>query len=448
MEKDLYKRSNVQQYIICISRNRSQVAMIIMLQRLSLYFEKYPRVKKLLAIIVQSLLYFPKRKDFKFVINESVTVYKTFDIPGKNTFWGYYDKSPFNPFGGNLVLYNDTESPFNKFPNPKIATNINIHDLSTNTSRVLDKTFSWNWQQGCRLHWISNDRIIYNTYNSGENAYQSKIMNVHSGESKTLSMAIYDTYSDEYALCLNYSRLMLLRPDYGYFNLKISTRDIHKAPTDDGIWYLNLKDSKSRQIVSLSDLRKKLPYHQDVDAYHKVNHIMISPSGATFIFLHRWIVKGKTFDRLYLYNLSSDTMVMILDSSRISHYSWVDDDNIIITASKNNIFDYYIFNVKENSMDFVQDDSLRDFGDGHPSVSRVNKNIVITDTYPDRSRFRKLILIDRSKKSHAVIAEVFEPLTLWRETRCDCHPNFSPDGNYIHFDTAHLNKRCLTFLEL
>ena len=56
-------------------------------------------------------------------------------------------------------------------------------------------------------------------------------------------------------------------------------------------------------------------------AKHKVNHIMISPDGSNFIFLHRYFVKGVKYDRLVYSNLDGSQVKILSDKNfrSISH---------------------------------------------------------------------------------------------------------------------------------
>lgn len=54
---------------------------------------------------------------------------------------------------------------------------------------------------------------------------------------------------------------------------------------------------------------------------------MMSPNGSSFIFIHRYYVKGVRYDRLMFYDFNQ---LKVLMNERIqSHYCWLDDTNIL-----------------------------------------------------------------------------------------------------------------------
>jgi Tol biopolymer transport system component len=85
------------------------------------------------------------------------------------------------------------------------------------------------------------------------------------------------------------------------------------------------------------------------------------------------------------------------------------------------------------------------FGDGHPSVYGNN---ILFDTYPNKSRMKKLLLFDVSSSELRELGEFYESFDFYAETRCDLHPRFSFDGKKVFFDSVHEGKRGLYMLEL
>jgi hypothetical protein len=82
--------------------------------------------------------------------------------------------------------------------------------------------------------------------------------------------------------------------------------------------------------------------------------------------------------------------------------------------------------------------------DGHPSV--LNDHTIVTDTYPDNKRNRRLLLVDIYKNNIKELLTSFESCKFVGETRCDLHPHFHK--NRIHFDSIENGVRELSILEL
>ena len=75
-------------------------------------------------------------------------------------------------------------------------------------------------------------------------------------------------------------------------------------------------------------------------------------------------------------------VLLIEDKLTVSHYTWRDDNNILITAvDKNNNKTYYIiYDIEKMSKMILSNRFLNK--DGHPSFSK-DKKFIISDTYPD-----------------------------------------------------------------
>ena len=76
-----------------------------------------------------------------------------------------------------------------------------------------------------------------NNYSPETDKYYSEIINIETHNSKKISMPVYSVAKDgSFALTLNFDRLTLLRPDYGYFykkNIELKNYDL------DGIWKID-----------------------------------------------------------------------------------------------------------------------------------------------------------------------------------------------------------------
>ena len=121
------------------------------------------------------------------------------------------------------------------------------------------------------------------------------------------------------------------------------------------------------------------------------------------------------------------------------------DENTIIGFLRNNDKDgYYKINLMNNKITELPRE-LASFGDGHPTI--IN-NKMLLDTYPDRSRMKGLYVYNFDKNKMNIIAEFFESLEYYNETRCDLHPRFSKDNSAIYVDSVHSGKRKLFKIDL
>jgi len=179
------------------------------------------------------------------------------------------------------------------------------------------------------------------------------------------------------------------------------------------------------------------PREEMESANHKVNHIMYSKSGGKFVFMHRWIGEKGKFSRLYVANEDGSKLRLLLDDRMISHYQWKNDELLIVWGRTKDKGDkYYLINVETGVINVVGDNILDKNGDGHPSFANKSPWIV-TDTYPDKSRIRSLILFNYDNNKIVEIGSFFAPWSYDGEQRCDLHPRWSPDDRFISVDSAH-----------
>ncbi|MCD6181914.1 MAG: hypothetical protein J7K89_05970 [Candidatus Cloacimonetes bacterium] len=375
------------------------------------------------------------------------TTYKTdngvVNIPSpshRNTFFGYYDKTPFNPEDENLLVFHANNQNPQKKPSCKTITDILLHNRGKNSYSIIGKTTAWNWQQGARLHWIDSSHIVYNCYDKEKQLPRCKRVNVFNLEEKTYDYPLQESFSNKFFLSLDYSTLNKTRPDYGYRN---SVRKNNY--TDNSVFMVSYKNGKSEKLFDISDILNLLGLGniQLRKSKARINHIMVTPDGEKFIFLFRYIHKYKLQHILMMYDCKNSSLKVLLKDNMISHYCWIDNDNILFWGIVNSIGDYYRLNtdIPEKAV------SLKTgMTDGHPWL--YNDNTVISDTYPDNTRHRKLIRIDLDKLSVTELLRSYESCKFIGETRCDLHPHPSPSGKWIHYDSINTGQRLLSLYEV
>lgn len=402
-----------------------------------------------------------------------------------NYFFGYYDKSPLNQTNSKLLA---CRAPFiDKMPTKDDILEIGYFDWqSSNTFIKLCETRAWNWQQGCMLQWLENDhtsKIIYN--DRIDNHFVTVIMDCDSKEKNFLPMAYYTaSCNGDFVLCIDNERHCWYRPGYSYKGIE----NFHKKNPileEDGIWYVNTQTKETKQIITLGQMLKISPLSSMMQGIHYLEHLMIAPDNKRFSFLHRWKTEdGGIYARLYTANVDGTEIYLLNDSGRMSHFCWRTNSEIVAWGGlKNpintlrkykNIAKYFIKPLMPiyrklaggNSVDgntklskMVSGDSYilfkdkttfkqrifteRLYKDGHPSFSKANPHLMVTDTYPNSSLGfnEELILCDLKKNITSVIAQLkHNPEFANSPVRCDLHPKWSLDGNYICVDT--LDQGC------
>jgi hypothetical protein len=358
-----------------------------------------------------------------------------------NTFFGYFDKSPFNPQNSNIITFHANNAKSCRKPNPNISTDIIIFDFKKDKIiKIVDSVYSWNWQQGARLHWLDEDNLIYNFYDKQSDSYQSKMYSLSTGNKRTIKLPVQESYKNKYILSISYESLYQTRPDYGYSNKirkNLNLKEIFIKKYD-------LTTNKIEELINAEILLNKYIQHQDkVDLKSiRINHLLISPDGNKCLFLFRFVEKYKLQHLFFLYDFRSKEEKILIDHNMVSHYFWLNNKNVLFWGEIDNVGDYYILN-----SDTLQKKCLGlNLSDGHPTM--LNPTTFITDTYPDKSRMRSLMKVNFSNKKIKKLAAFYESPRFIGETRCDLHPNISPDGKYIHIDTIYTGKRLLHLLEI
>ena len=158
----------------------------------------------------------------------------------------------------------------------------------------LGTTSAWCWQQGCMLQWLpgSKTEVLWN--DRQDDKFVCHILDVQTRKQRTLPAPVYAVSPDgRWAISTDFRRLNDQRPGYGYAGIADPNKD-KLAPDDVGIWKLDLTTGKQTLLVSVADAVKfPNPDRDWLGAKHWFNHLLVSPDGKRFIFLHRWRGKAR-----------------------------------------------------------------------------------------------------------------------------------------------------------
>ena len=383
----------------------------------------FPHLKDKLKISYQFLSSILYKKKYSNKLLEGISLKNISRQRNCSAFWGYYDKSPV--MNNNYAYQLCPSSQITK--RDKSSIKIILND------KVVSETQSWNWQQGSMLTWLNDEELIHNFYE--KDSYKSKILNVKNNKSRIIDFPIYSVNSNKrISISLNFSRLSRLRPDYGYFNLDWSS--IKKIDKDDGVFLIDLEKNTKNLVISFEQLLQ-FNYREDMKtAWHKVNHIEISPNGERFMFIHRWLSdSGLKKSRLISANINGNDMFILSDDDMVSHCTWKNNEEIVGWMSKKGIGDhYYLLHDKTHKFEILGEHFLVE--DGHPSFSKDEK-WMLTDTYPDKSRMSTLLLYNMLDEKLYKLGEFYSALKYSGEVRCDLHPRFNDCNTKITFDSVH-----------
>lgn len=410
-------------------------------RKIAFILTKFPGLKTSIKKYYQKINYLRYKESFNFVCKYNI---RRVGIQGKESYFGYYDKSPINS-SNQYVIFQSTNIDTKNMPDAKVAVDIVLYDLPNDKYEVAGQSHTYNWQQGTKLMWVDEYKFIYNDFDKNTNQYISKIYDIKSKEAKVINYPIYDCFEDQFAISLNFERLNISRADYSYNNLglKIDWEDNR----NDGLFYIDINSNSSKLIIAIEDIIK-LNYKETMKcAKHKFNHVMISPDGTKIMFMHRWFLSdGRRYDTLYVSNVNGTDIKIVSDDDMVSHCFWYDDTQIFAYLRDKTIGDkYYMIDVNSSKKEPIGEGLIDKFGDGHPHVNGTN---IIFDTYPDKARMKSLYKYDYTNKKLEKLGEFLESFDFYDETRCDLHPRFSFDGKKVFFDSVHEGSRGLYMMEV
>lgn len=404
-------------------------------QKINYQLNKYPGVKKAVKSVYQHAMYAisPKIKSEGNIVRISP------DDASHEYFFGYYDKSPWDITDRYMLCMraNDTWSDVS----PKEKADILLIDTTlpeSDADRVkkVAETRSWNVQQSCMLQWLGPDfssRILYNDFRNGK--YVSVIKEMESGAERVIDAPVYTVSADgKTALTLDFSRLYNLRPGYGYYNVPEKTKGV-ALPNATAVWKIDLESGEVTDLLTYKDFGNFQPRSemQEAGSIHKVNHLMLSPSGKRFMVLYRWFIGERKYTRLITCNVDGKDMYVLSDDDMVSHCFWKDDEHILAFENKRDGgTGYYLMKDKTQEYKHCWPELT---GDGHPSYSP-DRSHIVTDSYPDRARIQYLRVMKDESNNPKIVAKVFSPFKYDNDTRCDLHPRWNHTGDEVCFDSV------------
>lgn len=357
-------------------------------------------------------------------------------------FFGYYDLQPFDQTQKYHLTH---KSAFmNRLQQKGDTAEVGMINMENGKFEYLETTSAWNFQQGAMLQWnpqAADREIIYNDIVDG--APIGVIMDIHTGKKRFLDRAVANVSKDgKYALSINMSRLYNFRPGYGYAEPDDSFY-WKKHAKDDGVFLIDMETGKSKLILSLDEIWDFSGAFFKKDEKINVNHITFNTDGSRFVCLVRnFHLKGTRHDTAMITaNRDGSDMYLLSDYGVQSHYYWMDERRIIVYSDGKELSDSigwandYIFIDKTHEGSLFADGFF--WGDNHMSFSPDGK-VMLADTYPDgETRMQTLRVYDMDRNVCVDLGKYYSMPSSVTDIRCDLHPRFSRNGDWISFDSTH-----------
>lgn len=415
-------------------------------QRINYQLNKVPGLKKVIKRCYQLGMYAVSPK-----IKSEGNIIRISPDDGKEYFFGYYDKSPWDA-SDRYMLCMRAENTWSDV-SPKSKADILLIDTSKEEKdadqiKKIAETNAWNVQQACMVQWLGPDYSSHIIYNDCRNhQYCSVILEISTGKETVISAPVYTVSEDgKTALTLDFSRLYNLRPGYGYYNVPEETKGI-ALPDTTAVWVINLESRSVRPLLKYTDFAAFQPRKEMLEegSVHKVNHLMLSPNGKRFMVLYRWFNGQRKYTRLITGNVDGTDLYVLSDDDMVSHCCWKNDTEILAFENKHDGGPGYYL-MKDHTQSFQHLWKIYS-NDGHPSYSP-DKSFVVTDSYPNRARMADIKVLKENEAEGTVIARVFAPFKYDNDTRCDLHPRWNRAGNRVCFDGVFENHRGLYVAEV
>jgi cephalosporin-C deacetylase-like acetyl esterase len=327
-----------------------------------------------------------------------------------------------------------------RIPTENDTATLGLVDMETHEFIPIATTRAWNFQQGCMAHWLTtspDSLIIYNDYIEGK--FVSVILNVFTRAERIIPYPVSAVSPNgKEAISINFSRLRITRPDYGYGGDGQDSKKETPFPADDGLFLVNLETVKATLLVSLEQVEPQVPPTVE-NLIEYFNHTLFSRDGSKIF----WLARGQKYRNTTAFTINRDGTNLLRcfpDEWGGSHFDWLDGNNLMITAKYDgNVMGHILFTVGNDNYERLGK-GLLDY-DGHGTFSP-DGNWMITDTYPDRvSHEQKLYLMDMKNQAVLALGRFVEPPEFTSGWRCDLHPRWSPDGDMFGFNSTFTGSR-------
>lgn len=407
---------------------------------------KNPAIKQTVRNIYQRLFdLLPKKKEFF----QNIYQFK------EGYFYGFHDINPFS-FDETKLLSNQNIFDL-RMPKPSEGLNVGYFDIvdgKLGDFHQFGTSYAWNFHKGCRLQWLNQNEIIYNT--AIQNKLVSKIYNISSKEERIIPYPIDSIYNDSeqsIATTFSYERLERCMPGYGYPYLDNGQID-EEAPQNNGLFLVDLNSKQTKLLVSLSELAKLESDSYPSGFLHFVTHTEFSKDGRFISFLYRKIpTQGnymKRYTKLMIYDLAEAKLITLPTQNSGSHYIWNHKNQLIASCIINGKSCHVLYDMNDiENYKIIAGNKLN--SDGHQSF--ITDSSFVTDTYPDRYRMAKIYKTDINTQKVELLVCIYSPKKFQTKDfkchiACDLHPRVSPSGKYICFDSPRTGKRGLYVMSL
>lgn len=337
-----------------------------------------------------------------------------------------------------------------RLPETNDVATIGLIDLKDNNRWIpVAETHCWNFQEAAMGHWISNEEFLFNDVVDGK--FATVILNWKTGARRSLPYPTAAVSPDRTKIVsINYARLRLTRPDYGYPGAGQDPQRDVTYPEDDGLWLVDLKTGAAKLIVSIASLKEKMHTIRKPEGLAYYCHVVFSKTGKRIFFLGRTIQDFKTWCETVAFTCDADgSNVRVAQDWYASHFNWLDDETMVLSAGwHRGPMGHGVFTVgKENESRRLAPGVLD--WDGH-CIWMPGGRFISTDGYWDKNTFRRTWAVMRvADEAVKTVGQFFVPPDYRHDYwRCDLHPHFRTDGGAVVFNSVHEGRRQVYMMDI
>ena len=374
--------------------------------------------------------------------------------PEEHLLANYFGINAWSPDGRYVCVLQPSFT--GRLPEQTDTAVVALVDLEDNCRYIpISHTTCWNFQEAAMFHWLAWEDGLCAFNDCREGRFVTVLYNWKTGKERLLPRPISAVnVSGEWAVSINYARLRLCRPDYGYAGQGQDPLDSEVWPENDGLWLMNLKTGEERLLLSIAEAKELMPEITSADGLAYFCHTILSPDAGKVFFLARTVQDFKTqlSTRGYVYNWDTVSLTINTDGTDLrrcfpdgwqgSHFNWKDNQTLAVTAKWDGgeCWAHTVFTVGEEGKVRHLAPGIMDW-DGHCVFSPDGK-FISSEGYWNKDGYRSWVLLRLEDEAILSLGRFYVPQEYKEQySRCDLHARWKPDGSQLAFNSVHEGSR-------
>ena len=301
---------------------------------------------------------------------------------------------------------------------------------------------TWNFQEAAMAHWLPGEKDTFVVNDMRDGKFVAVVRNWKTGAERIIPYPVSAVSEDgTWAIGINYARLFITRPDYGYAGEGQDPKKGVVFPEDDGLFRIDLKTGEVKLIVSCAAVKSMVPEVHSKDGMSYLCHTVISKDMKRIYFLSRSVEESFVGVKKFK-GVKWQTTAFTALSER-------DGRTMVVTCKwQNRVYTHVEFTVDEEQT------SARALGgkamhfDGH-CIYSPDGQFVCGDGYFGKDGFRHWKIVRLADDAVQSIGDFWVP-PIYRDIycRCDLHPRWRKDGKQLAFNSVHEGSRQVYLIDV